>query len=38
MGVIRSTFPDTYGIIYMTMDGSMLGDRHVIVMVSVMEK
>ena len=38
MSVIGSTFPHTYGVIYMTVKDEGFGDRHVIVMVSVMEK
>jgi hypothetical protein len=38
MGVIGGTFPHTYGVIYMTVKDEGFGDRHVIVMVSVMEK
>ena len=36
--VISDAFPDTYKILYMTMNCLTFGDRHLIVMVSVMER
>jgi hypothetical protein len=38
MSVISGTFPDTYGVFYMTMNCWRVRDRHVIVMVSVTEE
>ena len=35
ISVMSSTFSDTYGILYMTMDRSVFGDRHVFVMFTV---
>ena len=35
MSVMSGTFPDTYGVFYMTVNCRVFGDRHVIVMVSV---
>jgi hypothetical protein len=35
ISVIDGTFSDTYGILYMTMDHWVFGDRHVIVMLTV---
>ena len=29
MSVMRGAFPDTYGVLYMTMNRSVFGDRHV---------
>ena len=36
--VMSSIFSDTYGILYMTMDRSGFGDRHVFVMFTVIVK
>jgi hypothetical protein len=38
MSVISGTFPDTYGVFYMTINSWRVRDRHVIVMVSVTEE
>ena len=35
ISVMSSTFSDTYGILYMTMDRSVFGDHHVFVMFTV---
>jgi hypothetical protein len=35
ISLMSSTFSDTYGNLYMTMDRSVFGDRHVFVMFTV---
>jgi hypothetical protein len=38
MSVMSGTFPDTYGVFYMTVNRWRVRDRRVIVMVSVTEE
>jgi hypothetical protein len=38
MSVISGTFPHTYGILHMTVNCWMFGDRHTIVTFIVIEK